>query len=154
MEPITPQDYLTALPADRKEPLLRLRETLVNHLPAGFQETVAGGMLAYVVPHSLYPAGYHCNPRQPLPFINLALQKNFIALYHMGLYAMPDLLTWFQQAYPRHSPAKLDMGKSCLRFKKAEQIPYGLLGELLQKVTPEQWIQCYEAVFKNARKAS
>lgn len=103
------------------------------------------GMIGYVVPHSVYPAGYHCDPKLPLPFINLASQKNFIALYHMGLYADAELLEWFTAEYPRHSSTKLDMGKSCIRFKKPEAIPYALIGQLAKKMSTDDWIRLYES---------
>jgi hypothetical protein len=105
-------------------------------------------MLCYVVPFSLYPSGYHCDPKLPLPFFSLASQKNFIALYHMGIYANPELLEWFVSEYPKHSKQKLDMGKSCIRFKKMDQIPYDLIAELLTKISPEEWIEIYEKAFK------
>lgn len=142
------QEYIDSLPADRKAAVSQLRETIINNLPEGFNEGMAYGMLGYAVPHSYYPAGYHCDPKQPLPFVSLASQKNFIALYHMGLTAMPTLLQWFQDEYPKHSKTKLDMGKSCIRFKKPEQIPYELIGELMQKVTPDEWIKVYESAVK------
>ena len=142
------QEYINSLPADRKEPVSQLRDTIVSNLPQGFSEGIAYGMLGYAVPHSRYPAGYHCDPTQPLPFVSLASQKNFIAVYHMGLTAMPNLLKWFQDEYPRHSKTKLDMGKSCIRFKKPEQIPYQLIGELMQKVSPDEWIAVYESQIK------
>lgn len=143
----TPAEYLDALPAEKRIPMEKLRQTILNNLPAGFEETMGYGMLGYVVPHQLYPAGYHCNPKLPLPFINLAAQKNFIAFYHMGIYAMPELLQWFQNAYPQHTKGKLDMGKSCIRFKKPDQIPYELLGELVRKISVKQWIATYEKAF-------
>lgn len=144
----SPQEYLAELPAERKAAMTRLRETIVQNLPKGFAEEMAYGMLTYVVPHSKYPAGYHCNPAQALPFVSLASQKNFIALYHMGLYAMPELLKWFQDEYPKHSKKKLDMGKSCIRFKKPDDIPYDLIGELMKKISPDDWIRCYEKNYK------
>ena len=147
----TVQEYLDSLPADRKAPLQQLRDTIVQNLPQGFSEGLQYGMLGYAVPHSRYPAGYHVNPQQPLPFVGLASQKNFIALYHMGLYAMPQLLEWFREEYPKHSKTKLDMGKSCIRFKKPEQIPFELIGELMQKVTPVEWITVYEETLKKSR---
>lgn len=101
-------------------------------------------MIGYVVPHSLYPPGYHVNPTLPLPFINIASQKNYIAMYHMGLYANKQLLDWFVAEYPKHSPRKLDMGKSCIRFKNMETIPYDLIGELCTKMTIENWITMHE----------
>ena len=105
-------------------------------------------MLGYSVPHKIYPPGYHCDPKLPLPFVGMASQKNFIAFYHMGIYAMPDLLKWFVAEYPKHSTAKLDMGKSCIRFKKPEHIPYKLIGELMKKVSVEKWIEVYEKNLK------
>jgi uncharacterized protein YdhG (YjbR/CyaY superfamily) len=140
----TPEQYLKELPADRKEAVNKLRDTIVNNIPNGFKETISYGMLGYVVPHSLYPGGYHCDPSLPLPFINIASQKNFIALYHMGLYSNPVLLKWFTAEYPKHSAGKLDMGKSCIRFKKPEHIPYKLIAELAKKVTVKDWIATYE----------
>lgn len=140
-------DYLNTLPEERREPMSDLRDTIIENLPKGFKETV-GSMIGYVVPFSLYPNGYHCPPKQPLPFINIASQKNFIALYHMGLYADPKLLKWFTQEYPKHSKYKLDMGKSCIRFKKIDQIPLVLIGQLVSKVTPKDWIDLYEKNYK------
>ena len=144
----SPQEYLEALPPERKNAVTRLREVVVNNLPEGFSEGMAYGMLGYAIPHSRYPAGYHADPQQPLPFASIVSQKNHIALYHMGLTAMPALLKWFQEEYPRHSKTKLDMGKSCIRFKKPEDIPYQLIGELMQKVSPDAWIHCYEGIIK------
>jgi uncharacterized protein YdhG (YjbR/CyaY superfamily) len=146
--------YLAELPADRKEPMAKLRETILHNLPAGFTETMNYGMVGYVVPHSVYPAGYHCDPKLPLPFMNIASQKNFIAFYHMGIYAKPELLLWFTTEYPKHVKGKLDMGKSCIRFKKPDQIPFDLIGELVQKISMQDWINCYEAEYKNPRKMS
>lgn len=150
----TAKEYLDSLPADRKPAMSRLRETVVQNLPNGFAEGMAWGMLGYAVPHSKYPAGYHCNPEQPLPFVSVASQKNFIALYHMGLYAMPELLKWFQEEYLKHSKTKLDMGKGCIRFKKPDAIPFDLIGELMKKVTPDEWIAVYESNVKDSRKRS
>ena len=150
----TIQTYLDTIPKERKEAMTQLRETFRNHLPNGFQEGLYNGMLGYAVPHISYPAGYHVNPKQPLPFVSMASQKNFIAVHHMGLYTMPQLLQWFQQAYPRHSKKKLDMGKGCVRFKTPADIPFPLIAELAQKVTPDEWIRCYENVVKDHRKKS
>ncbi|MGV3503481.1 MAG: DUF1801 domain-containing protein [Adhaeribacter sp.] len=144
----TPEAYLDLLPEDRKPVIGKLRSVLLENLPPGFAEVINYGMIGYVVPHSLFPAGYHCDPKQPLPFINLASQKNFVALYHMGLYADPELMKWFTEEYPRHCQAKLDMGKSCIRFKKPDQVPYELVGELAARVSPQDWINTYKAVFK------
>jgi hypothetical protein len=144
----TPEQYIKELPADRKEPIMKLRETVLKNLPKGFKEVMSYGMLGYVVPHELYPAGYHCDPKLPLPFACIASQKNFIAFYHMGVYANPQLLKWFTAEYPKHSPAKLDMGKSCIRFKKPEHIPHKLIGELMKKISVNDWIKTYEQGIK------
>lgn len=146
----TPAAYLAELPEDRRLAIEKLRETILENLPDGFREEMAYGMIGYVVPHSLYPPGYHCDPKQALPFVSIASQKNFIALYHMGIYASPELLDWFVTAYPQHSARKLDMGKSCIRFKHPEHIPYALLGQLLQKMTVEDWVSLYESAFKRS----
>ena len=143
-----PKEYLESLPEDRKEAVNKLRNVILEKLPKGFEENINYGMLCYCVSFSLYPEGYHCNPEIPLPFLSLASQKNFIALYHMGIYADPKLLDWFVSEYPKHSKLKLDMGKSCIRFKKMDQIPYGLLAELLGKISPEKWIEMYEREFR------
>ncbi len=140
-------DYLKELPEDRKIPMNKLREIIIGNLPNGFVEQMSYGMIGYVVPHSTYPKGYHCDPKLPLPFINLASQKNFIALYHMGSYANPDLLEWFVDGFPKYSNQKLDMGKSCIRFKKIEQIPFNLIAELMRKISVDEWIKCYESNF-------
>lgn len=144
----SPEDYIAQLPDDRKAPMNKLRETILANLPAGFKEGMSYGMIGYVVPHSLYPAGYHCDPKLPLPFLSIASQKNFIAFYHMGIYADRELHDWFVAEYPMHVKTKLDMGKSCIRFKKPEQIPFGLLGELVSRMSAEQWIAVYEAQVK------
>jgi uncharacterized protein YdhG (YjbR/CyaY superfamily) len=139
--------YLDEIPAERKQAVEKLRDTILQNLPKGFSETISYGMLGYVVPHEIYPAGYHCDPKLPLPFINIASQKNFIALYHMGIYASPETLQWFVEAYPKHSKGKLDMGKSCIRFKKVDDIPYQLIGDLAKKFTVQDWIDLYEKNF-------
>ena len=144
----TVNQYLDELVPERKIAISELRKVILENLPAGFKEEISYGMIGYVVPHSLYPAGYHCNPKLPLPFMNIASQKNFIALYHMGIYANDELMKWFTEELATHSPAKSDMGKSCLRFKKPESIPYELIGELAAKMTVQDWIQLYEKKFK------
>jgi len=136
------------LPADRQATINALRKVIKKNLPKGFQECMGYGMLGYVVPHSIYPAGYHCNPKDPLPFMGLASQKNSINLYHMGIYAEPKLYKWFTEAHAKASPKKLDMGKSCVRYKKAEDIPLKLIGELASKMTPKEWISLYESAFE------
>ncbi len=144
----TPQEYIDNLPEDRKKIIIKLRKVILDNLPKEFEEQMSYGMLGYVVPHSIYPNGYHVNPKLPLPFLNLASQKNFIAVYHMGMYAKKELLDWFVTEYPKHCKRKLDMGKSCVRFKKIEEIPYQLIGELVSKMTLEEWIATYEGVIK------
>ncbi|MDF2543794.1 MAG: hypothetical protein K0S47_3512 [Herbinix sp.] len=138
-----PEEYIEQLPIDRKEPFRRLRNLIKENLPLGFEETMSYGMVSFVVPHSIYAPGYHVNPKEPIPFISIASQKNFIAFYHMGIYSMPDLLSWFQDEYPKYSSGKLDMGKSCIRFKNMEKIPYELLARLCSKITLEEYLQKY-----------
>lgn len=145
----TPDEYIAQLPPERKEVIEKLRGIILQNLPNGFEEQLSYGMLGYVVPHSLYPAGYHVQQELPLPFINLASQKNFIALYHSGIYADPALMNWFKNEYPVHCKRKLDMGKSCVRFKSMDDIPYELIAELCTKMTPTEWISLYE---KNIKK--
>jgi len=145
----TPQQYLAALPDEQGVAVKALRDVIISNLPKGFSERMEYGMLAYTVPLTIYPAGYHCKPDQPLPFVSIASQKNGISFYHMGIYAMPDLLNWFVSEYPKHSTKKLDMGKSCIRFKKPGDIPYKLIGELIKKVSVKEWINVYE---KNIKK--
>ena len=145
----TPEEYIAQLPEERQEPFNKLRKTILDNLPKGFKETIGYGMPAYVVPHSKYPDGYHCDPKLPLPFINIASQKNFISFYHMGIYSDSKLLKWFTDEYPKYVKTKLDIGKSCIRFKKIDQIPYILLGELVSKMTADEWIARYESVIKN-----
>ncbi|MDQ8747374.1 DUF1801 domain-containing protein [Elizabethkingia miricola] len=142
------QTYLEKVPDERKISFEKLFNAIHDNLPPGFQLTEAYGMLTWVVPLSSYPAGYHCAPGTPLPFLSLASQKNFLAFYHMGIYADKDLLEWFQESYTQHAKYKLDMGKSCVRFKKMDDIPYGIIAELSAKISPEMWIEKYETVFK------
>lgn len=147
-----PEQYLAELPEDRKEAMLKLRNAIKDNLPEGFEEVIGYGMLGYVVPHSIYPAGYHCNPKLPLPFINLASQKNFIAMYHMGIYGNEKLADWFVTEFPKHSKTKLDIGKSCTRFKKMDDIPFDFIGELATKISVEEWIATYEQNWKSRSK--
>ncbi len=143
-----PQDYIDALPDDKKPAFLALREALLANLPKGYEEAMSYGMLGYIVPHSIYSSGYHCAPKLPLPFIGLAAQKNFIAVYHMGLYADKALYDWFTTEYAKRCTTKLDMGKSCIRFKKMTDIPVDLIGELASKMSVADWIKVYETNFK------
>ena len=147
----TPAEYVSLLPEDRKKAITEIRQVILKNLPKGFEEVMSYGMLGYVVPHKLYPKGYHCDPKLPLGFINVASQKNFIAIYHMGLYADTKLLEWFTDEYPKHCKTKSDMGKSCIRFKKLDQIPYALIGELITKVSVINWIELYEKAFNKLK---
>jgi hypothetical protein len=147
----TLKGYLNELPPERVEAFSKLRNTILKNIPKGFEEGMHYGMIGYCVPHSIYPKGYHCNPEQPLPFANIASQKNFIAFYHMGLYGSPELLKWFVTEYPKHTSAKLDMGKSCVRFKKMDQIPYKLIGELMKKISVNKWIEFCETAFQKTK---
>lgn len=136
--------YLAQLATDRLEPIKKLRKIILENLPSGFEECINYGMLGYVVPHSIYPAGYHCDPKLPLPFMGLASQKSHIGFYHMGIYANDTLLNWFQDEYAKTCKYKLDMGKSCIRFKKMDDIPYDLIGKLVRKISVQDWITMYE----------
>lgn len=144
----TPDEYVDAIPKERKKVINELRKVIKDNLPKGFSEEINYGMIGYVVPHHIYPKGYHCDPKLPLPFMNIASQKNFIAVYHSGIYADPTLLNWFMKEYPKHVKTKLDMGKSCIRFKKIDQIPLNLIGKLASKITPQEWIIIYESNIK------
>ena len=143
----TPNEYFKSLPEERKEAMDELRKTILKNLPKGFEEGMGYGMVGYVVPHSIYPKGYHCDPKQPLPFMGLASQKNFIAFYHMGIYANKDLHDWFVSEFPKHSKYKIKKKKSCIRFKKTDGIPYKLIGELVKKISVKDWISNYEKAF-------
>jgi len=144
----TVKEYIDQIPEERKKAIKKLRSTIKKNLPKGFKECIGYGMPAYVVPLSTYPVGYHCKADTPLPFISFASQKNFVALYHMGLYADEALLNWFVAEYPKHCDRKLAMGKSCIRFKQLEEIPFNLIGELISKMSMNSWIQLYEKNYK------
>ncbi len=151
-EATSPEDYISQVPEERKDALEKLRKTIKENLPNGFEEGIQYGMIGYFVPLSTYPDGYHCSPNEPLPFMSFASQKNSINLYHSGIYAIPEIQDWFVNEYPKHSSRKLDMGKSCVRFKKMDDIPYELIGELVKKISVDQWISVYESNVKNRRK--
>lgn len=144
----TVEQYVNEIPNDRRDAFHQLRNSIAENASPELHECISYGMIGYVIPHSVYPDGYHCNPKLPLPFISLASQKNFIAFYHMGLYADPSLMEWFLGEYPKHTKAKLDMGKSCVRFKKMDDIPFELIGKLVKKMTAKQWIATYEKLYK------
>lgn len=140
----TVKEILENVPEERKEAFNALHEVIVKNLPKGFEPGISYGGLGYVIPHKLYPAGYHCKPVEPLPFAGIASQKGSVNFYHMGMYAKPELYDWFVSEFPKHSKQKLDMGKSCVRFKKMDDIPYQLIGELMQKMSAQDWIDLYE----------
>ncbi|MEJ2112314.1 MAG: DUF1801 domain-containing protein [Flavobacteriaceae bacterium] len=148
---ISPEDYISQASEERKDALKNLRNTINKNLPKGFEEGIQYGMIGYYVPHSIYPDGYHCTPSEPLPFMSFASQKNSVNLYHSGIYAIPELRDWFVSEYPKHCKRKLDMGKSCIRFKKIDEIPFELIGELSSKITVEEWINIYENNIKNRK---
>lgn len=151
IEANSPEEYINSVPEERIEPMSKLRSAIKDNLPEGFEETMSYGMIGYVVPHSLYHDGYHCEPSLPLPFINLASQKNYIAIYHSGIYADVEMHKWFVKEFQKRTGKKPDMGKSCIRLKKMDDIPYELIGELAQKISPEQWIATYESNVKNRK---
>lgn len=150
-EATSPADYIRQLPDDRKEAVEKLRQTLKDNLPPGFVETMSYGMIGFVIPKSLYAPGYHANSKEPVPFINLASQKNHIALYHMGLMLFPDVLSWFKGEYASRVDTKLDMAKSCIRFKNPAKIPYSLIAELSKKITPEEYLAAYLEALEKAK---
>jgi hypothetical protein len=142
------EHYIQEAQEKHQAAIIALRNVLQNNLPQGFEEMFIYDSIGFVVPKSLYPKGYHTDPNLPLTFINVASQKNFIALYHFGMYAMPSLAEWFAAEYPKHCKTKLDMGKSCIRFKKPDQIPLALIAELAAKITPEEWVKCYQETLR------
>ncbi|WP_299181860.1 DUF1801 domain-containing protein [uncultured Chryseobacterium sp.] len=138
------EDYISKIPEERQEVFKKLFDTIDENLPEGFKQGVSYGMIGWNVPLEIYPAGYHCTPGSPLPFMGLASQKNFIAFYHMGMYAKPELHDWFVSEYPKYAKRKLDMGKSCVRFKKMDDIPFELIAEVSKRMTVDEWIEIYE----------
>lgn len=146
-KPATPDDFIASLPDDRKAAVSAIRKAINKNIPKGFKEGICYGSIGWVVPHSLFPAGYHCDPSKPLMLMSLASTKGHIALHHLGLYGSGPLLKWFQDAWPEHSSRKLDMGKGCVRFKKPDEVPLELIGELAAKLTPQAWIEIYEKAF-------
>lgn len=140
-------DYIKTIDETKKDAFEKLKNVIFKNLPKGFEECINYNMPSYVVPLKTYPKGYHCDTKLPLPFISVAAQKNFIALYHMGLYANKELYNWFVAEYPKHCKSKLDAGKSCIRFKKPDEIPFELIKELVKKMTVKDWINLYEKSF-------
>ncbi|WP_428740933.1 DUF1801 domain-containing protein [Tenacibaculum sp.] len=148
-EASTVEEYIAQLPEERQEVIKKLQVVIRKNLPEGFEEGINYNMIGYYVPHSKYPEGYHCDPKLPLPFMNLASQKNSVNLYHNGIYAKKELHDWFVGEYPKHAKRKLDMGKSCIRLKKMDDIPYDLIAELCTKISVDEWVSIYESVIKN-----
>ncbi len=145
----TVDDYISQIPADRKDAFSRLRSVIGSHLPGEFEERLSWGMPTWAVPLSVYPPGYHTRKDEPLPFISIASQKHFIGFYHLGIYAMPQLHEWFLAEWTSRNLGRMDMGKSCLRLKNPDKIPYDLLGELCSKVGAAEWIAIYEGSVRN-----
>lgn len=139
----TIEEYLQELPEDRREVVSKIREVILENIDPVFEECMNYGMIGYVVPHSVYPAGYHCDPKLPLPFMNLASQKRSVNLYNSCLYES-NLLEWWKGSWDAGAFGRLDMGKCCIRFKKLDRIPYSLIGELAGKTTASEWIEIYE----------
>ena len=146
----TPEEYISQLPEDRMKAMIMLRRVINENIPLGYKEVMSYGMVSYVIPHSIYPSGYHCNPKEPVPFISIASQKNYIAMYHMGIYFYTEISTWFQEEYAKKVKTKLDMGKSCIRFKKVDDIPYDLIAELCRKITLEDYLEKYQSVINKS----
>lgn len=144
----TPTEYIQNIDEARRPAFERLRETIQQNLSPDFAEEMAYGMVSYVVPHSIYPPGYHCDPKQALPFVSIAAQKNFLAVYHMGVYTNPELLEWFVTEYGKLNLGKLDMGKSCIRFKNVTKIPFELIGRLMQQMSMQNWLDLYQSKLK------
>ena len=147
----TPDEYIDSLPQDRKAAMQQLRESILKYIDKEYEERMTYGMIGYVVPHSIFPAGYHCDPKLPLGYMSIASKKGSISVHHMGVYGSKELLDWFVTEYPKHTNAKLDMGKSCIRFKNPDQIPFDLIGQLAGKLSVRKWIECYERALNAPR---
>jgi hypothetical protein len=135
----TVDEYLQSLPEERRAVVNAVRKVIRANLPEGYAECVQYGMIGYVVPHSIYPAGYHCDPRQPLPIAGLAAQKNYFAMHLMAVYGHPETEQWFRKAYLA-SGKKLDMGKACVRFKKVDDLPLEVIGQLIARVPVKAYV--------------
>jgi hypothetical protein len=143
--------YLDSLPKERSHALRAVRRVILENLPAGYEEHMQYGMITYVVPHSLYPAGYHCNPEQPLPYASLGSQKNHMALYLMSVYGDPALDQWFRGAW-QASGKRLDMGKSCVRFRTLEDLPLEVIGQVIARVSAKKYVARVEAALQKAKR--
>jgi len=149
----SPQEYLNQLAENRKQVMSDLRMTILQNLPEGIEEEMSYGMIGFVIPHSVYPGGYHCNPKLPLPFMGIASQKNHIALYQNCIYVDQGLNDWFISEYAKLTNKKPDMGKGCIRFKYTDDIPYELIAELTRKTNVEKYIERYEDGLKSRKKS-
>ena len=149
----TIEEYLASLPEERRDALLALRKVIKKNLGKGIEERVQYGMIGYCIPHSVYPAGYHCDPTQPLPYAMLAAQKNHLALYLMSVYLQKEEEEWFRKAWLA-SGKKLDMGKSCVRFKGLADVPLDVVGEVIARTSAAQYIERYEAVLARGSSAA
>jgi hypothetical protein len=147
----TVEQYLSELPEDRRKALEAVRQVILKNLDKDYEEGIQYGMIGYYVPHRVYPAGYHCDPKQPLPFAGLASQKNYMSLYLMCVYGNSNHAKWFQEAWGK-TGKKLDMGKSCVRFKKLEDLPLGVIGEAVKRVTAKKYIEYCESALKTRTK--
>ncbi len=143
--------YLADLPSDRRDAIDVVRAVILKNLSKGYEEGMQYGMIGYYVPHSVYPAGYHCDPKQPLPFAALASQKNYMSIYLMCIYGDPEHEAWFRAAWAR-TGKKLNMGKSCVRFKKIDDIPLKVIGEAIRRVPAKKFIEHYESIIKSTGK--
>lgn len=137
------QNYIDDIDEKYKDSYIKLLNLIIEHIPKGFELVMQYNMPSFVVPKKLYPQGYHVDPNQPLPFLALGVQKHHIGLYHLGIYADPKLLSWFEDQYSKQVPTKLDMGKSCIRLKNPKKIPFDLIGELASKMSADEWIEIY-----------
>jgi hypothetical protein len=146
----TVREYLAQLPADRRETIEAVRKVILANLDKDYEEGIQYGMIGYYVPHRMYPAGYHCDPKQPLPFAALASQKNYMSLYLMCVYGGGDLLKWFETSWAK-TGKKLDMGKSCVRFKKLEDLALDVIGETIRRVPAKKYIERCESATKSAK---
>ncbi|MCB9878180.1 MAG: DUF1801 domain-containing protein [Planctomycetes bacterium] len=141
----TVAQYLAELPHDRREALEAMREVILANVDGDIEEGMAYGMITYSVPHRVFPAGYHCDPRQALPYAMLASQKNHMAIYMMGLYIDVDDGRWFEKAW-KAAGKRLDIGKSCVRFKRLDDVPLEVLAEALRRMPSRRYVAAYEAI--------
>lgn len=138
--------YLSELSPDRRASIEAVRKVILANLDHDYEEGIQYGMIGYFIPHRIYPAGYHCDPKQPLPFVGLASQKNHMAVYMMCLYGDGSLTTWFQSEWKK-TGKKLDMGKSCIRFKTSDDLALDVIGEAIRRVPASKYIEIYESAF-------